>query len=94
MLFANKIKELREKKQMVQRQIAAAIEIDTPMHSKVELRERLSKRNQITIAQFLQANENELVNLLIADKILSAIGDEKELAPEVFKAALQKINQK
>ena len=33
MLFADRIKELREKKQMVQRQFAAALELDMPMYS-------------------------------------------------------------
>ena len=95
MMFANKIKELREKKQMVQRQFAAALEIDTPMYSKIERGERLTKRKQITIiAQLLQANENDLVSLWVADKIIVAVGDEKELVPQAFKAALQKLNQK
>ena len=31
MLFANKIRRLREEQQLLQRQLAAALEIDTPM---------------------------------------------------------------
>ena len=94
MLFADKIKELREKKQMVQRQFAAALEMDTPMYSKIERGDRRAKREQITIiAQLLQTDENTLVTLWLADKIISAIGNEKEFAEKAFKIAQQKINQ-
>jgi transcriptional regulator with XRE-family HTH domain len=47
-LFADRIKELRAKKQMVQRQFAAALETNTPMYSKIERGERRAKREQIT----------------------------------------------
>jgi transcriptional regulator with XRE-family HTH domain len=91
MLFADRIKELREKKQMVQRQFAAALEIDTPMYSKIERGERRVKREQIAvIAKLLQIDEKELVTLWLADKFIIAIGTERELAPQAFKIALEK----
>ena len=34
MIFGKKIKELREEQGMLQRQLAAVIEVDTPMYSK------------------------------------------------------------
>ena len=37
MLFGNKIKELRDKHEVLQRQLAAYLEIDTPMFSKVDV---------------------------------------------------------
>ena len=36
MIFGKKIKELREEHGMVQRQLAAALDIDTPMYSKIK----------------------------------------------------------
>ena len=36
MIFGKKIKELREEHGMVQRKLAAALDIDTPMYSKIE----------------------------------------------------------
>jgi len=94
MLFADKIKELREKRQMLQRQFAAALEIDTPMYSKIERGERRAKREQITvIAKLLQVNESELVTLWIADKFIADIGTETELAPKAFKVALEKAKK-
>lgn len=93
MLFADRIKELREKKQMVQRQFAAALETDTPMYSKIERGERRARREQITvIAELLQIDETELVTLWLADKFISAIGKKTELAPKAFKVALEKSN--
>jgi transcriptional regulator with XRE-family HTH domain len=47
MLFANKIRQLREEKQLLQRQLSAALEIDTPMYSKIERGERRAKRGQV-----------------------------------------------
>jgi transcriptional regulator with XRE-family HTH domain len=47
MLFGNKIRQLREEKQILQRQFAAALEIDTPMYSKIERGERRAKREQV-----------------------------------------------
>lgn len=40
MLFADKLKELREGKQLLQRQLASALETDTPMYSRIERGER------------------------------------------------------
>jgi len=37
MIFGKKIKEIREERRMLQRQLSAALEIDTPMYSKIEL---------------------------------------------------------
>lgn len=91
MIFANKIKQLREERQLLQRQLASSLEIDTPMYSKIERGERRARREQITvIAELLQIDETELVTLWLADKFISAIGKETELAPKAFKVALEK----
>ena len=39
MLFGKKIRELRDENGVLQRQLAALLEIDTPMFSKIELTE-------------------------------------------------------
>ena len=44
MLFAGKLRTLREKKHLLQRQLASALEIDTPMYSRIERGERRAKR--------------------------------------------------
>jgi len=47
MNFGERIKELRESKDLLQRQLAATLEIDTPMFSKIERDERRAKREQV-----------------------------------------------
>ncbi|GAB6010004.1 helix-turn-helix domain-containing protein [Dysgonomonas reticulitermitis] len=94
MLFAKKIKQLREELQMPQRQLAAALEIDTPMYSKIERGERPAKRKQIPIiAELLKTDENELVTLWVADKIIAVVGKEKEFTGKAFKIAQQEISK-
>ena len=64
MLFANRIKELRESKQMLQRHISAALDIDNAMYCKIERGDRQAKREQIPlIAEILQVDTEELLTL-------------------------------
>ena len=94
MLFADKIRQLREEKQLLQRQLASALEIDTPMYSKIERGDRPAKREQVVaIAKILTTNENELLTLWLADKILGEIETENELAHKALKIAQQTLNQ-
>lgn len=77
MLFAKKIHQLRTEKQMLQRQLAALLEIDTPMYSRIERGNRRAKREQvILLAQVFQINENELLRLWLADKVYDIISKE------------------
>jgi transcriptional regulator with XRE-family HTH domain len=92
MLFADKIKQLRDELQMPQRQLATVSEIDTPIYSKIERGERLVKRKQIAvIAKLLKTDENTLATLWIADKIITSIGDEKELAEEAIEILINTL---
>lgn len=93
MLFANQIKKLREENNLLQRQLASALEIDTPMYSKIERGDRLAKREQVVIiANFLSTDENELLSLWLADKVLDVLEGEKELARKALEIAKQNIN--
>lgn len=77
MHFGEKIRQLREKKELLQRQLASSLEIDTPMYSKIERGERKAKREQvIALAQLLNANEEELLTIWLSDKIIENVGDE------------------
>ena len=79
MLFANKIKELRDEQGLLQRQLAAYLEIDTPMFSKIERGDRRAKREQvIKLADYLQQDEKEMLTLWLADKFIDAVDDEQE----------------
>ena len=45
MFFAQKLKSLREEHRYMQRQIAALLDIDTPMYSRIERGERFAKKS-------------------------------------------------
>ena len=91
MLLGKRIKELREEQKLLQRQLAAILEIDTPMFSKIERGDRRAKRGQIiTLAQQFKVDERELLTLWLADKILDALEvDDDKLKQEAIKIALQ-----
>ena len=90
MLFANKIRQLREERKLLQRHLAAVLDMDTPMFSKIERGERPAKREHvIAIAKILTTDENELLTLWLADKILDVIENETELADQALNVAIE-----
>ena len=60
MIFGKKIKEFREELGLVQRQLSAVLEIDTPLYSKIERGERKAKRSQIPVAYTQREMEAEV----------------------------------
>lgn len=77
MHFGERIKELRESQGLLQRQLAANLEIDTPMFSKIERGDRRAKREQVLLlAKLLEVNEDELLTLWLADQVYDLVKDE------------------
>jgi transcriptional regulator with XRE-family HTH domain len=75
---------------LLQRHLAAVLDMDTPMFSKIERGERPAKREQvIAIAKILTTDENELLTLWLADKILDVIENETELSDQALKVAIE-----
>ena len=94
MLFGNKIKELRDENGILQRQLAAFLEIDTPMFSKIERGDRRAKREQvIKLAEYFHLDEKEMLTLWLADKFIDAVEDEQErdLCNDAIIVAQEKI---
>lgn len=61
MLLGNKIKSLRDEQGILQRQVAAYLEIDTPMFSKIERGDRRAKRSQvIQMAKYFKVDEKTM----------------------------------
>ena len=95
MLFANRIRELRESKQMLQRHISAALDIDNAMYCKIERGDRQAKREQIPlIAEILKADSEELLALWLADQVTAVVENNKEISDKVLDIAKQKLNKK
>lgn len=62
------------------------------MFSKIERGDRRAKRTQvIQIAKYFNVDEKELLTLWVADKVLDAVEDEKELKSEAIKVAQSSI---
>ena len=92
MLLGERIKELREQHGVLQRQLAALLEIDTPMFRKIERGDRRAKRTQvIQLAEYFKVDKNELLTLWLADKVLDAVEDEDELKHNAIEVAQKKI---
>lgn len=94
MKLGNRIKELRESQGLLQRQLSAQLEIDTPMFSKIERGERRAKREQVLkIAELLKADVKELLALWLADQIMEIVTDEQQ-ALQALKMAEKEIKEK
>ena len=97
MLLGNKIRSLRDEQGILQRQVAAYLEIDTPMFSKIERGDRRAKRSQvIQMATYFKVDEKEMLTLWLADKILSDLEGEEDLkltANETAKDELMDVNR-
>lgn len=79
MLFAGKLRTLREKKHLLQRQLASALEIDTPMYSRIERGERRAERGQVLLlAKLLNTDEKELLQQWLADKVYEVLAEEDD----------------
>lgn len=92
MLLGNKIKELRNKHEVLQRQLASYLEIDTPMFSKIERGDRRAKRSQVVLlAKYFHINENEMLTLWLADKVLDTLEGEDELCLDALDTAKNKL---
>jgi len=89
--FGEIIRTRREEKGMLLRQLAALIDMDTAILSKVERGERRAKREQVEIiAKVLNINKNSLIVEYLSENIAYEIHDE-DLAIEALKVAEEKV---
>lgn len=85
------IREAREKKGLLLRQVASHLEIDQALLSKIERGERKATRDKIIkLATFLELNQKELLVQFLSEKIAYDLQDE-DVAKEVIKVAEKKV---
>ena len=85
------LREKREKKGLLLRQVAAMLDIDTAILSKIERSERKASKEQIIkLAEILELDEEDLIVQFLSEKILYEIKDE-ELGSKALKVAEQKM---
>ncbi|RYD96014.1 MAG: XRE family transcriptional regulator [Sphingobacteriales bacterium] len=89
-----RIRALRIEQGLLLRQLAATLNMDTALLSKIERGERSIKKEQVPqIAQVLKATKEELLTLWLADQVMDVLKDEK-LADEALKTVSKNIKKK
>lgn len=90
-MLGEKLKELREAKGLVQRQVAAELEVDTAYISKMESNEKPVSRNHLKkLSMLLGIGEEDLLTLWLADKVYDLVKDE-ELALRALTVTTEEI---
>jgi len=76
-MIGARIRELREQNNILLRQLAAQLDMDTALLSKMERGDRLFQKEDITrLADMFRQSEDELLTLWLADKIMRTIDDD------------------
>ena len=77
MIIGQKLRELRESKGFLLRQVAAELEVDTAYISKMERGEKNIKREFILqLASLYEFSEDDLISLWLADKVYDILKSE------------------
>ena len=77
-MLGEKLKELREAKGLLQRQIAVELDVDTAYISKMENNDKpVSKTNLVKLARLFDIKEEQLFTIWLADKVYDILKDEE-----------------
>lgn len=88
------IKKLREEKQLPLRTVAAFLDIDQAILSKIERGQRKPAREQVVkLAGYFKVKENDLLVAWLSDKLVYELEDE-EVALKALQIAEQKVKYK
>lgn len=91
MSIGEQIRKLREDKGLPLRKVAAELDIDQSILSKIERGERKATKEQIIkIAKIFKVDEKELLINYLSDRVLYDLKDE-DLATDALKVAEKKI---
>ena len=89
--FGEKLKALREQQNLLQREIAPLLDMDSPLLSKIERGERIAKRETVLkLAKILKTNEDQLLSLWLADRLYK-LAQEEDVALKAIQLAEQEI---
>ena len=85
------LRELRENKKLLLREVGASLSIDPTILSKIERDERMPTKEQIkALANFYDDNKNEVIIAWLSDKLFYEIQNE-DLAIKSLQVAEEKI---
>lgn len=89
--FGENLRELRESKGLLLREVSKSLNLDIALVSKFERNERKPTKEQVlSFAKFYGAKEEPLIVAWLSDKITIDIGDE-HLALKAMQVAEEKI---
>ncbi|HNQ62010.1 MAG TPA: helix-turn-helix transcriptional regulator [Bacteroidia bacterium] len=90
-MLGEKLRELREAKGLVQRQVAAQLEVDTAYISKMESKVKPVGRHHLKkLSLMLGVEEKELLIYWLADKVYDMVKNE-EVALKAMQVALDQV---
>lgn len=85
------IRKLREEKELPLRTVAAYLDIDQAILSRIERGQRKATREQvIKLAEYFKVKENDLLVAWLSDKLVYEAGDE-EVALKALQVAEEKV---
>lgn len=94
-MFSERIKELRIQNQMPQRQLAAALDIDTATYCKIEKGERKAKKEQVSIlSKLFKVNTEQLLVLWLADQVSDVVSNDHNIALQAILLVAESLKQK
>ncbi len=92
--LGEKFRELREAKGLLLREVAAQLEVDPSLLSKIERGDKRATREQvIQMAKMYKTDEKELMVSYLSERLFYQVEDE-ELAIEALKVAEEMIKYK
>lgn len=90
-MIGEHIRTLREANDILLRQLAAKLDMDQAMLSKMERGERSFRKEDIdALAKIFKQPKKELLTLWLADKILKTVGSER-YSKEALKLAIENV---
>ncbi len=88
------LRELREGKDLLLREVGAKLSIDPTILSKIEREERMPTKEQVkALADFYKEQKNEVIIAWLSDKLVHEVENE-ELAIQAMIVAEEKIKYK
>lgn len=89
--LGDNIRKLREDKELPLRTVAAFLDIDQAILSKIERGQRKPTREQVVkLAEYFKVNENDLLVAWLSDKLAYEVEDE-DMALKALQVAEEKV---
>lgn len=89
--FGEKLRKLREERELPLRKVAAIADIDSAILSKIERGQRKPTREQVVkLAKYFKLKEEDLLVAWLSDKVVYELADE-EVALKALQVAEEKV---